>query len=110
MMVSSILFLVLVAVFVSTVESRLGNQQKITPPMGVSPQMMGQMGGYGMGTFAIEICFDGARTFFIMCLSFQILSRLFFLIFMNTFELSNLASNAIQTNTHNMPNSQVRDR
>ena len=75
MMVSSILFLVLVAVFVSTVESRLGNQQKITPPMGVSPQMMGQMGGYGMGTFAIEICFDGARTFFfIMCLSFQILS------------------------------------
>ena len=39
------LCLVLVVVFVSMVESRLENQQRITPPMGVSPQMQGAMGG-----------------------------------------------------------------
>ena len=44
------LCLVLVVVFVSMVESRLGSQQRITPPMGVSPQMQGAMGGYGFGT------------------------------------------------------------
>lgn len=44
------LCLVLVVVFVSMVESRLGSQQRITPPMGVNPHMMGMGGGYGFGT------------------------------------------------------------
>ena len=44
------LCLVLVVVFVSMVESRLGSQQRIIPPMGVNPHMMGMGGGYGFGT------------------------------------------------------------